>query len=146
MSSEGPRHRPFSAVYLLLLDGDRILLSRRRNTGHRDGEYGLVAGHIEDGESATEAMVREAREEAGIDLDRSRLDPVHVIHRNSTARVYLDIFFAADDWDGSVENREPEKCAELAWYSRSRLPENTVPYVEQAMTEMSHSAFSEHGW
>lgn len=146
MAAEGERHRPYSAVYLLLFDNGQVLLLKRKNTGHRDGEYSLVAGHIEEGESATDAMMREATEEVGIDLDRSALDPVHVIHRNAGDRVYLDIFFATDDWEGTVENREPDKCADLAWFDRTQLPENTVPYVEQAITELSDSAFSEYGW
>lgn len=146
MSSEGIRHTPFSAVYVILRDEDRILLSKRKNTGHRDGEYSLVAGHIEPGESATEAIVREAYEEAGIELDRSSLEPVHVIHRRSETRVYMDVFFAADEWTGDVENREPTKCAELAWYKQSELPQDTVPYVEQAISEMSDGVFSEFGW
>ena len=146
MGVDDERHRPYSAAYLLLRDDDRILLSKRKNTGHRDGEYSLVAGHIEEGESATEAIMREANEEAGITLAHSALDPIHVIHRNAGDRVYIDIFFVADDWDGTLENREPEKCAELTWVDRSQLPANTVPYVEQALANMSDSVFSEFGW
>lgn len=82
-----PRHRPFSASSLLALDDQRVLLSKRRNTGHRDGEYSIVAGQIEPGKSASEAIVREAREEVGIDIDRSNLEPAHVIHRDSGERV-----------------------------------------------------------
>ena len=140
------RQKLFSAVYLLLLNDEKVLFSQRQNTGHRDGEYSLVAGHIDEGEEATEAMVREAREEVGIGIDRSALEPVHVIHRNSSDRVYVDIFFACEEWAGEVENREPEKCAELVWYDRSNLPTNTVPYVEQAIEKMSDSVFSEFGW
>lgn len=140
------RHQPFSAVYLLLLDGDEVLLLQRQNTGHRDGEYSLVAGHIDEGEAATEAMVREAREEVGIEIDRSALEPVHVIHRNAGERAYVDIFFACEEWAGEVRNKEPEKCAGIAWYDRSDLPANTVPYVEQAIEKTSESVFSEFGW
>lgn len=28
-------------------------------------------------------------------------------------RVYLDLFFETDMWNGTVENREPDKCAKL---------------------------------
>lgn len=146
MAPAEPRHRPFSASYLLALDDGRVLLSKRRNTGHRDGEYSLVAGHIEPGESASEAIVREAKEEAGIDIDRSNLEPAHVIHRDSGERVYIDLFFAARRWEGEITNREPEKCAELSWFDLTALPEDTVPYVEQAIDNMSESAFSEFGW
>lgn len=146
MASAEPRHRPYAASYLLALDHGQVLLSKRENTGHRDGEYSLVAGHIEPGESASEAIVREAKEEAGIEVERSSLEPSHVIHRDSGERVYIDLFFAARRWEGEITNREPDKCAELSWFDRSALPESTVPYVEQAIDEMSDSAFSEFGW
>lgn len=146
MTSEGARHRPFSAVYLLLFDDTEILLLKRQNTGHRDGEYSLVAGHIEQGETATEAMVREAKEEIGINVVPSALQGVHVIHRNSGERVYVDLYFTADEWDGEVHNREPEKCAELAWFETTALPADTVPYVEQAITNVSNEMYSEFGW
>lgn len=146
MTAEGDRHRPFTAAYLLLFDGDRVLLSERRNTGHRDGDYSLVAGHIEAGESARAAMVREAREEVGISLDASDLEGVHVIHRNAGTRVYLDVFFEARRWGGEVTNEEPGKCADLVWRPADRLPPNTVPYVEQAIANRTGDAFSEFGW
>lgn len=146
MATEGERHRPFAAVYLLLFDAEEVLLLKRKNTGHRDGEFSLVAGHIDAGETATQAMVREAKEEIGIDVDRADLTAVHVIHRHAGPRVYLDLFFLAEEWEGQVRNREPEKCAELAWFDAGALPENTVPYVEQAVANRSGRVFSEFGW
>lgn len=41
----------------------RILLQLRINTGYCDGMWGCVAGHVEEGESASGAMIREARVE-----------------------------------------------------------------------------------
>lgn len=146
MATEGDRHTPFAAVYVLVVEEGRVLLLKRQNTGHRDGEYSLVAGHIDQGESATDAMVREANEEVGIHLQETDLEPVHVIHRNSGSRVYLDVFFEAHQWDGTVSNEEPEKCAELNWFHPNNLPDNTVPYVEQAIDEAHRSVFSEFGW
>ncbi|MFB6268065.1 MAG: NUDIX domain-containing protein [Halodesulfurarchaeum sp.] len=91
-------------------------------------------------------MIREAQEEVGIGLERSMLEPVHVIHRDAGSRIYLDVFFRATDWRGTVENREPEKCGDLSWFDRNALPENTVPYVEQAIEQASGPALSEFGW
>ena len=58
------------SVHLLLVRTGRILLLRRYNTGYEDGNYSLVAGHIEGGEELKAAMIREAREESGVFVRR----------------------------------------------------------------------------
>ena len=52
------------AVHLILIENGKILLLRRYNTGYEDGNYSLVAGHIDGNESVIQAMQREALEEA----------------------------------------------------------------------------------
>ncbi|MFB6360619.1 MAG: NUDIX domain-containing protein [Halobacteriales archaeon] len=146
MAPEPERLKPYAAVYLMLFDDGEVLLLKRKNTGHRDGAYSLVAGHIDVAETASEAMVREANEEVGIDVMPRDLDAAHLIHRRSGDRVYLDLFYQTADWHGDVRNREPEKCAELSWMARDDLPENTVPYVEQAIGNVPGDFYSEFGW
>ena len=79
------------AVYLLLVRGDSILMLRRYNTGFADGSYSMIAGHVEAGENLKTAMIREAREEAGIDLSPTDLEVVGVIHSMSD-REYVNFF------------------------------------------------------
>ena len=59
------------AVHLILKHTGKILLLRRYNTGYEDGNYSVVSGHLEQGETVIQAMIREAKEEAGIDLSDS---------------------------------------------------------------------------
>ena len=56
------------ASYFALIKDGQVLLQLRKNTGYRDGEYGLVAGHVEPHESFAQALIREIEEEAGIKL------------------------------------------------------------------------------
>lgn len=121
-----------SAVHLLLLKDDEILLLRRYNTGFADGQYGLVAGHLDGGEWVKDAMIREAQEEAGIRLCADDLSVVGVMHR-AVKSERIDFFLTADTWQGEIENCEPDKCDDLRWFPIHQLPQNTIPYVRQAI-------------
>lgn len=53
-----------AAVFGLIINkNDEILLLKRKNTGYYDGGYSLPAGHVEDGEFASIAIVKEMKEE-----------------------------------------------------------------------------------
>ncbi len=140
------RKGAFVCVYLILRKDADVLMHLRNNTGYADGFYGLVSGHVEDGESATEAMCREALEEAGITIRAEDLTCVHVMHRNSD-RYNIDIFFECSSWEGEIVNQEPEKCSALCYQTTNDLPSNTIPYIKEAL-EMTFKGiiFSEYGW
>ena len=90
-------HRGFVATHLLLRRSESILLLRRYNTGWEDGKYSVVAGHIDPDESAVDAMLREAWEEAGIRIEAENLEFAHVMHRrkvNGEERV--DLWFLCE--------------------------------------------------
>lgn len=123
----------FGAVFLVLKRDGQILLSQRKNTGHEDGNYGLVSGHIEKGETAEQALIREVKEEANIDLSNSELTIVHMMQRQYPERTYFDLYIEANIWEGEVQNMEPDKCADLWFYAEDDLPSNTIPYIAQAL-------------
>ena len=139
----------YSATYLILLDGERVLLLRRANTGFEDGNYSLIAGHVEVGESAGAAMIREAREEVGITLALADLEFAHTQHRRSAAgRAYFDLYFIARRWVGEPSNVEPSKCDDMRWFALTDLPNNLTSFVRLVLAEhLPHgSAYSEWGW
>lgn len=123
------------AVYLLLRDGNKVLLSRRENTGWKDGLWSLVAGHVDGGEAAEMAMIREAKEEAGIDIAPENLRLVYTMHRlsNEVTDEYVDLFFECTEWSGEITNMEPQKCGGLEWFSANTLPADTLGYVRKVI-------------
>lgn len=132
--------------YLLLKHTGKILLHLRKNTGYCDGMWSLVAGHVEDGESATEGMLREAQEEIGIALDPAHIQVVHIMHRK-TKRLNVDVFFDCLSWQGEIQNREPAKCERLEFFSFNSLPSNVVDYIGVALNHILEGKFySEFGW
>ena len=133
-------------VCLILKEENRVLLSLRQGTGYNDGLWGLVSGHVEDNESALSAMIREAKEEAGIEIDPEDLRFVHLVHRK-TDRFNIDICFECSKWKGALENKEPHKCARLKFFALQDLPENIIEYIKDGIVAVSKNTFySEKGW
>jgi 8-oxo-dGTP diphosphatase len=135
------------AVHLFLTRNDQILLLRRFNTGYEDGNYSVIAGHLDGNETVIAAMQREAREEGDIEIAASDLHIVQVMHRLASDREYIDYFLTCSTWSGELTNLEPDKCDELRWTSINNLPINVVPYVSAAIQHwQSGIPFTCHGF
>ncbi|MBU5590221.1 NUDIX domain-containing protein [Clostridium sp. MSJ-4] len=134
------------AVHLLLIREGKILLLRRFNTGYEDGNYSVVAGHLDGDEDVKSAMIREAMEEAGIEIKANNLQIVGVMHRKSEVE-RIDFFLVADSWNNEIVNMEPEKCDDLSWFEIDNLPFNTIPYIKKAIENyISGIQFDIYGW
>ena len=144
------RHINIPASYLVLMNEQgQVLLLRRFNTGFKDGMYSLVAGHVDVGETFTQALVRESLEEAGVIVLPEDAQVAHVMHRKSDTdgSERVDVFFVVKKWSGEIINCEPGKCDELAWYGFDELPENMVPYIRAALGYIRNRvSYSEVGW
>lgn len=142
------RHGVIPASYLLLIKKNHVLLLRRFQTGFEDGKYSLVAGHVEEGETFTTCMIREAKEEIGITVKPKDLFVAHVMHRNAGKNnERMDVFFVTTEWTGKIMNKEPHKCDDLSWYDLEKLPENTISYIEHAIRQIvQEECYSEWGW
>lgn len=101
-------------VHLFFSRENQILLSRRFNTGYRDGEYSVPAGHLDGGETVRVAAAREAEEEIGVRIEADDIQFSSVMHRiEGDERV--DFFVHIRNWEGEPFNAEPDKCDELRW-------------------------------
>lgn len=135
------------AAYLVIKNGNNLLLSLREGTGYMDGYYGLVSGHVEEGEPAKYACIREAMEEASIQLKMNEIKPAHIMHRITPQTEYMDLFFIVENYEGKVENMEPNKCGGLKYFDIHNLPENTIDYIKVAINNSLNGIFySEYGF
>lgn len=141
-----PRFPFASSVHLFLVRVPRVLLLRRWNTGYEDGNYSVPAGHLDGGEQVTQAPIREAREETGIEISPDDLEVVGIMHRKAEDE-RIDFFVAATRWAGEPRNCEPDKCDQLRWVDIDNLPENVIPYVRRALENYQAGRwFDSFGW
>jgi NAD+ diphosphatase len=112
-SDHFPRTDP--AVIVLLHDGgDRALLGRQPSWPA--GRYSTIAGFVESGESAEQAVHREVREETGVLID-------DVVYRASQPWPFpqsLMLGYEARVVGGDVEQRDHE-LEDVRWFDRETL-------------------------
>jgi len=132
--------RAFSAVFPIIIQThgvtQKVLLHRRQNTGYQDGKLDIAAsGHVDEGETAVCAAVRECREELGIEVLPCDLRFVHLSHRLGLERTYYDIYFVVKSFSGIPTIMEPDKCSELAWCDLVDLPDDVIECRAQVLRE-----------
>ncbi len=120
---------------LFLNDQNECLFLRRANTGYKDGQYSLVAGHLERNESIEECAIREAAEEANVGVNAIDLK-LECVMRRDAEQNRISFFFECRTWTGCIENNEPEKCDDLTWRKLTDLPNPMVDYVAAAINDI----------
>lgn len=140
------------AVFLILTKVEngkkQILLQRRFHTGILDGQYDVsCSGHLEKNETLTEAMVRETKEELGIDIREEELHYSSTIHANFDGEEYLLIAFSSNVYRGIPTIMEKDKCDDLEWFDMDDLPDNLID-TRRMMIENDSigNRYSEYGF
>ena len=118
---------------------EEVLLALRKNTGFNDGEYELPGGHIDAGEDLIDAMIREAKEELNIELQREDLRIEHILHHYKGDRMKFVI--SAKKYKGELSVGEPDKCEKIEWFDIENLPENLQEKAKKVLEEIKNGIF-----
>ena len=129
------REKFLSSIYLIIKNNEgKLLLQRRQGTKLWPGFLALPAGHIDEGENAYEAAIREAKEELNIIISQDNIIDTFVVNRrNKSLLPYYDVYFEINDYKGDIIINEPEKCSELKWYGIEELPEDMIEFEKIAL-------------
>ncbi|WP_418277195.1 NUDIX domain-containing protein [Isoptericola jiangsuensis] len=143
--SADDRFRVVPAAYLFLRREGQVLLQLRAPELFMGGHWAAgAAGHVEAGESALAAVVREAAEELGVVVDPADVVPLTVQHRGIPGGPALeqrvDFFFAATRWEGTPELQEADKATDLRWFPLVRLPHPVVPHELVVLRDLHDGA------
>ena len=102
-----------TVVAAALVDADgRVLLQQRRPGRQMAGLWEFPGGKLEEGEVPEQALVRELREELGIDTDAASLAPATFASAPNEERHMLLLLYVCRKWSGVPQ---PLDATSLRW-------------------------------
>lgn len=127
-----PRISP--CVICLIYKDDQVLLARP--AGRTSGFYSLIAGYIEAGESAEQAVDREIYEEVGLKVSNVQ----YALSQSWPFSHSLMLGFTAEYQSGTIEFMDGE-IGEADWYSMEDLPQ--IPPAGTVATKLINHFFGQ---
>lgn len=120
--------RPLLGAIAILVRGDLVLLARRTKAPDA-GLWGFPGGHVEPGETALAAAVRELREETGIHAEPIEyLTNIDVIRHDDNGRVKMHYLLAAVRCRYlSGTPAAADDVSDAAWVSAADIAANRLP-------------------
>jgi ADP-ribose pyrophosphatase YjhB (NUDIX family) len=116
-------------VTAVVLDGDRVLLGRRVDTG----EWALVSGILDPGEEPAVGLAREVLEETAVEVRIEALAAVSttpvITYPNGDRSAYLDLCFVARPVSpeaAAAARVADDESLEVAWFSLEALPDDVA--------------------
>ena len=111
---------------------------RRANTGWADGLLTVPAGHVDKGDGIIEAAIKETKEEAGVVVEPTDLQFIHVDYLKDE---YVNFYFLAQQFSGEPIVAEPEMASEGIWLNKENLPSDIVPPLKNLFIQMQNGHY-----
>lgn len=118
-----------TAVMMVIIKDNKVLLGLRQGTGYMDGYYALPGGKHEGGEFLKSSAIREIKEEIGINCRPEDVSFKGLVHGlpgidSEINGEVMYVTFLIDKYEGVIKNTEPHKCKELRFFPVDELPKN----------------------
>jgi len=109
---------PCRTVGGVLILNHKILLGNRRPGRLYPDIWDIFGGHIEEGESLEETLVRELGEELGIEVVESEFLEQYRDKDPTYGRDYIHNIFIVKEWVGEPYNKNPREHESVGWFSK----------------------------
>ncbi len=121
----------FVGVHGVIASRGRIVLLRRaERMAYRPGSWDLPGGHLALGEDFQECLLREVKEETGLDVAVERLLGIHKV----PADPYLQAFYGCRTLVYQKVRLRPDEHIESRWVTLDEMAAmELIPYLEGAL-------------
>ncbi|MFC1653723.1 NUDIX domain-containing protein [Patescibacteria group bacterium] len=127
MTHQVGKHSVGVGVGAYIMDGQKVLLMFRPKTisPHRTtvGMWSVPGGQIDFGETAENAVIREAKEELGIEISIKKF--IGYSNQILSKAHWVSLHFLCQIESGVSKIMETEKCERIEWFDVGNLPENS---------------------
>lgn len=126
--------KSISVVCVALIDADdRILIAKRPEGKAMAGLWEFPGGKIESGETPEESLVRELKEELGIETKGSCLAPFTFASHSYDDFNLIMLLYVCRKWQGYPQGAEGQ---ELKWIPANRLSQYDMPEANASLIAM----------
>lgn len=114
----------------MICDGSKVLVQDKK-----DEDYSGITfpeGHVEKGESLTDAVIREVFEETGLKIQSPQLCGIKDWIQKDGAR-YMVLFYKTDRFEGTVTSSDE---GEVYWLTLDEMKQRKLAYGMEKMLEV----------
>jgi 8-oxo-dGTP diphosphatase len=103
-------------------EGQVLLVHRSPTRRAYPNVWDLPGGHLETGESELTALVREMREELGVEIAPVSVDLLCRLEAGRGEDAVLLSTWLVGDWEGTPTNIAPDEHDQIQWFRLGELP------------------------
>jgi 8-oxo-dGTP diphosphatase len=100
---------------IIVKRGQVLLGHRSPNRAFYPDVWDVFGGHVEVNEKAEDALIRELKEEVGVEpTEWSYLETITTVTGEDVVECR---YYVVTDWHGALTNRQPEEHSVIQWFS-----------------------------
>ena len=136
------RNKKIVTLFVRNNKGDMLLQKRSKQKG---GKYGFISGHVQEGETNSQGMIRETKEEMGINIDEKDLN---LFYRVQEGENNFNLYYMNKNIDTENLIIQKEEVEAVKWCSEEeiksmidedKLYKNHIDAFEVAMNYLNNN-------